>query len=197
MTATTKTRPIIFSPPLVYKIREGQKTETRRPIRRQPPYTLGYRMFPDLDGPGTARIVGPDYPDDDEDVVKCPYGAPGDGLWVRERWAPNGPVRAHYYADTIVPATGGGSGILDRHVTWRPSIHMPRDLCRLELTVLEVRVERLQSITRAAVIAEGRDSIEQFRKTWDLIYGPPRHRDDGWQRNPWVWVVCFEKAEGY
>lgn len=90
----------------------------------------------------------------------CPYGKPGDRLWVRETWLPfrhdhimDG-KRYAYSADSI------GNGDSDRcrvelGYKWRPSIHMPRAACRLTLEITDVRVQRVQDITSDDIIAEG------------------------------------------
>jgi hypothetical protein len=91
--AGVKERPILFSGPMVCAILEGRKTQTRRAINPQP--RVGHVISPDWgtspDGhqfgePGLWLENGPDYPDGAEDERRCPYGMPGDRLWVRETW---------------------------------------------------------------------------------------------------------------
>lgn len=90
-----KERPILFTGPNVLRILAGTKTQTRRPVRRQPRGNHYFQsMWGTSPGPnpvsfgevGLYREVGPDYPDDDSDNIRCPYGVPGDQLWVRETW---------------------------------------------------------------------------------------------------------------
>lgn len=127
--------------------------------------------------------------------VLCPYGQPGDRLWVRETWAPvpSGPCRPDnpvMYAATVEKP----------HIwTWKPSIHMPRWASRITLEVTGVRVERLQDISNADCWAEGMcddNNPEQklnrrwFSELWESINGP-----GSWEQNPWVWVVEFRRVE--
>lgn len=218
MTEETKMpreRPILFSGPMVRAIFEGRKTQTRRIIRHPrgrdtiPPH-LRYMLTRD----GHALLSGPDYPDGDDDEVKCPYGQVGDRLWVRETWCLADPDYGRYpgdgrpsrpdgrwcwYAATEpeVEPTGDQPG----RSPWRPSIYMPRWASRITLEVTGVRVQQLQQITAADARAEGcktlgvdpYDSVmrtrKNFRDLWDEINGP-----GSWARDPWVWVVEFSKA---
>ena len=157
-----KEHPIIFSAPMVRANHAGRKWMTRRVVK--PPFEMhanGFLTRPD----GHGGRLGP-YP--------CPYGASGDRIWVRERWATsigcdgtrpailetpgNGygwPV--WFAADDAVwwrGASQGGSAFVNRG-RWRASFHMPRWACRDVYTVTKVRVERLQAITREDAIAEG------------------------------------------
>lgn len=141
----------------------------------------------------------------------CPYGRPGDRLWVRETWAVRGiahgmkPSQAAkiasrdawcYAADD---ATGWQHG-------WKPSIHMPRAASRITLEITDVRCERLQDISEADAVAEGAEAIEVggedgvsmsdfshregYAKLWDQIHGP-----GSWASNPWVWAITFKRVE--
>lgn len=89
---------------------------------------------------------------------------------------------------------------------WRPSIHMPREVARIFLRVTDVRVERLQDITDDGVEKEGvpifgrtekevrcLQAFLRYRKVWDSTLKPQDRALCGWQANPWVWVVAFEK----
>ncbi len=127
--------------------------------------------------------------------VRCPYGQPGDTLWVRETWRPmsfgfnqiHGPVvRVQFAADMampVMPATEAQYDAThpDRSGLWRPSIHMPRWASRITLEVTAVRVERLQAISEADARAEG------IRENWcgDDLQGvagsrPWKEELDGW-----------------
>lgn len=181
-----KERPILFSGPMVRAILAGRKTMTRRVMKPQPDYEL---VRPVVDRK-TGEVHA--YCDPEPTGLKCPYGVPGDRLWVRECWGPcEGGVC--YRADEgpkVVPDDG----------RWHPSIHMPRWASRITLEVTDVRVERVQDITPAACASEGFDFVVtdglmprgQFAKLWDALNSK---RGFGWEANPWVWVVDFRRTE--
>jgi hypothetical protein len=218
-------RPILFSGPMVRAILEGRKTQTRRVVKPQPPVECGritvepfHPVVIDRHGderPG-AEIFGA-YDDNGEWGAKCPYGAPGDLLWVRETWAVDAPldqVRAEREdAMRVEPIFGHGpyyraDGIHENTgLTWRPSIHMPRWACRMVLELTAVRVERLQEISQQDVFREGLHNAQQkeierrvgkllmsqecYQDLWDSLNA---ERGFGWAVNPWVWVVEFRRA---
>lgn len=174
-----KERPILFSAPMVRAILKGRKTQTRRVVKSQPPlFAHATRHH--------QRLM----------VPNCPYGQPGDLLWVREAWAyhpdyPESTRRAIYRSEP---------GVEYDVPRWRPSIHMPRWASRILLEIVAVRVERLNDISEADAMAEGVDAfinsdgdeIEQasvmFMRLWEQINGP-----GSWAANSWVWVVEFKK----
>jgi len=174
--------PILFSTEMVRAILEGRKSQTRRVIKRIP-CQCGEWMpeeLPNVTDPEGWLAVDHSVRwwcetcTSEQDVVHCPYGKPGDVLWVRERFA-----RVHGRALSIGVLEGaieaGASTLPDatepQHVfvyrsdferlgiknplIWKPSIHMPRSACRLFLRVKDVRVERLKDISEADAIAEG------------------------------------------
>ncbi|HFX2567913.1 TPA: hypothetical protein ACRNOT_006353 [Pseudomonas aeruginosa] len=202
-------RPILFNDQMVCAILEGMKTVTRRVVKPQPDF-LGSMVDPNtpfktLDAGLHARIT-------------CPYGEPGDRLWVREAWAADAQVDAiapsdlsqgepiWYPADLSVRQTGC-SMISKGRV--RPSIHMPRWACRILLEITAVRVERLQDISEEQALAEGVrgepcDHARQacadigcwgdtakgaFGFLWESLNG-----EGSWAANPWVWVVEFKRV---
>ncbi|MFG8074350.1 hypothetical protein ACEOIB_11840 [Pseudomonas aeruginosa] len=202
-------RPILFNDQMVRAMLEGRKTVTRRVVKPQPDF-LGSMVDPNtpfktLDAGLHARIT-------------CPYGEPGDRLWVREAWAADAQVDAiapsdlsqgepiWYPADLSVRQTGC-SMISKGRV--RPSIHMPRWACRILLEITAVRVERLQDISEEQALAEGVrgepcDHARQacadigcwgdtakgaFGFLWESLNG-----EGSWAANPWVWVVEFKRV---
>jgi hypothetical protein len=212
-------RPILFSAPMVRALLAGTKTQTRRAMRCQPGLeatvhvehfhqTVVDRHGEDQPGP---EIFGAWW-DDGESGMRCPYGAPGDHLYVRETWMDllgtgierktGDPGRYAYAADTP-PGSYGDEARKTYGLKWKPSIHMPRWASRILLEVTEVRVQRLQDISGNDVIAEGcefpdgegiaRGQIRArwlpYRKLWESINGP-----GSWDANPWVWVIEFRKA---
>ncbi|WP_369916485.1 hypothetical protein AB8810_10885 [Xanthomonas sp. NCPPB 3005] len=163
-------RPILFNGPMVRAILAGAKTQTRRAMKNQPQPVVVPGLGPMLaiDQPrGQNRWLWPNARD--EVIASCPYGRPGDLLWVRENGLEHRRTRLFIHDATPgrwwTPEDGGrygasyGPGItrqsLLRDHKVRPSIHMPRWACRLVLEITNVRVERLQAISEADATAEG------------------------------------------
>jgi hypothetical protein len=206
--ASVRERPILFSGPMVRAILDGSKTQTRRVVKPQPfeddPELVVGKYHPAVtsrDGfeePGDEVFGVWNY--DGDYAVRCPYGAPGGRLWVRETWKLTPECGLSYRAD---PPFGEDS--YERG--WKPSIHMPRRHSRVALELTEVRVERLQAITAEGAIAEGvpsrgieRDGpciasaimyLHDFEQLWNGINA---ERGYGWDANPWVWVLTFRRA---
>lgn len=183
-------RPILFSGPMVRAIIEGRKTVTRRVAKPVKHPDLGNIYTP-------GALVLENEPQHVIDRA-CPYGQPGDRLWVRETFAVYGDKKMyaiHYRADRPHHVGQKGMG-------YKPSIHMPRWASRILLEITAVRVERLHEMKAADYIAEGcpggHDSIpgynysacpgEHFRHIWEATGGD-------WAANPWVWVVEFKRVE--
>ena len=174
-----KSRPILFSAPMVRALLEGRKTQTRRIVKTRK--KLVNRGFSQIQYGAICS----------EQPHQCPYGQPGDLLWVRETWADMQcePPVAVYRADGERPIT----------MQWKPSIHMPRLLSRLTLEITGMRVERLQDISAIDASAEGiftpeigyanlgeRAPILQYARLWEEINGA-----GAWDKNPFVWVLEF------
>ena len=202
MKDNTKDRPIIFSGDMVNAILAGNKTQTRRVIKPQPwlidPAEKEYHKWECYDGKNYY-------------LIECPYGQPGDRLWVRETWGlyntepKDGPVGAMIFHK----ATDGENYEL-RHQLWRSPIFMPRWASRITLEITGVRVERLQDITPIDCEAEGiflplleNPTVDEalhylaaynhaYEKLWDSINAK---RGYGWETNCWVWVIGFKKLE--
>lgn len=147
----TKERPILFSGLMVRSILGGRKTQIRRVIKPQPGsgiqdcYAMPDGRFNWLHLPqGRGVGVG---------IFACPYGQPGDRLWVREAWGrrdldPGKPGDAWYRADWK-------TGPYIQGLRWRPSIHMPRWASRITLEIESIAVQRVQEIKPDGAIAEG------------------------------------------
>ena len=204
-----KERPILFSAPMVRAILAGTKTQTRRAMRDQPCELLDFNR-----GGLSIRVRGAVYQAFSPTLppVRCPYGQPGDRLWVRETFAKiDGQTQP--WIETDYRATyshgdrlGDTLGVKKR---WTPAIHMPRAASRITLEVAGVRVERLQDISEADAQAEGctmnhngyfwggphavsglkqmATASSAYRDLWESINGP-----GSWGANPWVWVVEFK-----
>ena len=203
---------------MVRAILSGQKTQTRRVLKYQQIRCteLPFLLFPQSRNESVEQ-TGFIWPNAKEQVLAlCPYGQPGDRLWVREAWAThvcfdNIPPRdlttrsIHYQADGKVE-TG----------KYRQAFFMPRWASRILLEVTGVRVERLQDISEEDAKAEGADCLitanctaEQrellamplmddatpyrngYALLWESING-----DGSWEANPWVWVIEFKRLEG-
>lgn len=208
-------RPILFSGPMVQAILDGRKTQTRRVLKNQPGKFVhiehderkGWQYWWDVGTSGMPDVSQEYAP------LKCPYGIPGDRLWVRETWQVDAP-RDGTWADTQFYGCKGSplSDIPAQYqrpeyclfraswtgtpIIWRPSIHMPRWACRTILEITEIRVQRLQEISEEDAKAEGvkvgvncPDHIIAFGRLWESINGP-----GSWAENPWVWCVSFRKV---
>jgi len=207
-----KERPILFSAPMVRAILDGAKTQTRRvvkPSRGRPIEFLGGggSDSPDWNNPecwgyewhdGASFVtLKADPMDAHQYTYPCPYGQPGDRLWVREAFGHFERNDTLKPGDTIYYRADGECLELQ---PWRPSIHMPRWASRITLEVTGVRVERLQDISEADAQAEGCADVDYsagrtyrhaYRDLWESING-----EGAWSLNPWVWVVSFHRMEG-
>lgn len=197
-----KERPILFSAPMIRALLDGRKTMTRRVVKPQPD-----EMF----NPSSQVAL-------ESWTIGCPYGRPGDRLWVRETWFPC-PVGKFCPNPTPIPkslpegwtvlfAADGDS--VSSPLRWKPSIFMPRWASRITLELTSVRVERVQDISEDDAKAEG--VIEQFRTVvlrpdggpdyhipnsyrggfanlWDSLNAKRGFR---WETNPWVWAISFK-----
>lgn len=154
-----KNRPILFSAPMIRAILDDAKTQTRRIVKAKLAAELTDEGWPNVPPLAIASVM-----------ESCPYGQPGERLWVRETWtAPPGSVKYDevlYRADltdeqmaeerVLMGLAGSMAAVAsDRPMPWRPSIHMPRWASRIDLEVTGVRVERLQNITEQDARAEG------------------------------------------
>ena len=195
-------KPILFNTEMVRAILEGRKTVTRRVVKDMD-IINGWDC--ESDGPTIAYIhqaTGDSYPP----TMPCPHH-PGDILWVRETWAKS-------MAGTFMYRADDKAIMVER---WHPSIHMPKEAARLFLRVTDVRVERLQDITdyRAEgihpseaceeyfAVCGGCDplnsptgcdnEIDAFAGLWDRTVKPADLPLYGWEANPWVFVIEFER----
>ena len=200
-----KARPILFNTDMVKAILAGQKTQTRREAKNifaAPRFRSGWKAVrPDgraaISTDAPAGMLG----------EACPFGQPGDLLYVRETFAICDDNSIHDGGAIYLASDPCGA---DR---WKPSIHMPRWASRLTLEITDVRVERLQDISEEDARSEGIQSkpgiaviegkqtpspayfvgglhpegspSEAFRSLWSSIYS-------NWHTNPWVWVVEYK-----
>lgn len=168
-----KERPILFSGEMVRAILEGRKTQTRRVVKPLPSWQVHSVCKPD--GAADPWAVWFHYPETDRvgHLRECPYGKPGNRLWVRETWASgyqNGCWGTIFAADkTFVQgkrAHAKGPHFhakeIGEHVRWKPSIHLHRWASRILLEITDVRVQRLHDIKADDAIAEGVEKLAEF-----------------------------------
>ena len=218
-----KERPILFSAPMVRAILSGSKSQTRRVVKPQP--TDGGLEWATACGGDFAAWQDPlllldEHSEDGGPCQRqCPYGQPGDRLWVRETFAivPRTAYRCsegvqqtlrpddEFEHDAAIYKAGWDRS--NGGFRWRPSIHMPRWASRISMEIVSVRVERLQDISEADAQAEG-CALECMTPTGDdsgsAIHGPGGYialwesinGPGSWDANPWVWVVEVKRVEG-
>ncbi len=209
--------PILFTAPMVRAILAGEKVQTRRVAKPQP---IGCGV----------KVVAEELT---TLLNRCPYGKPGHTLWVKETFqiesnegiesATEYPPpfkddrptwrykdaegnacweQCHYAATDPKPEL-----VLDDDLLgWRPSIFMPRWASRIQLEVTQVRLERVQAISHADVLAEGvrwegdpggrtnrQVGLATYEELWNKINSK---RGYGWAMNPWVFVIEFKVIAG-
>ncbi len=199
-------KPITFNSEMVKAILDGRKTQTRRLLKPQPnnlpigaycdPYNKNYEHFTFwnkehkmiLTAGGNIKNTA---------HWKCPYGKPGDRLWVRETWQRITDLAGYRYKATDLTPDKG---------QWKSPIFMPRWASRITLEITSIRVERLQEISLADAYSEGMEnrccngdmcgcqgemSLSDFHNLWDFLSKPGFK----WEDSPWVWVIEFKKVK--
>lgn len=220
-------RPILFSGPMVRALLAGTKTQTRRRVKdrriewtagegddRNDPRNYGFEM----DCGDWAKLKASTDRRDGEEQIPCPYGQPGDRLWVREQVI-DIDGRAYYADDLRVVYNSGKPAVWLWRVRSLSPRYLPRWASRLSLAITDVRVQRLQELSEDDAIAEGvqrnvhgdgswspedgwidyagddechpaQSARESFSTLWESIYGP-----GSWGANPWVWAVTFQQTD--
>lgn len=200
--------PILFSAEMVFAILEGRKTMTRRVIKPQVPADAT-DVFYWYHGEFPAEQCAKQgcwywHPGGIVHHKACPYGEPGDRLWVKESWAvakeydhlppsklPRRELdRVWYIYDGEKPGEFGRT---------RSARFMPRCASRITLEIVGIRIQKLLEITDEDMIAEGIGALTEkqidvhwnFIEFWDSINAK---RGYGWDTNPWVWVIEFGRV---
>lgn len=200
-------RPVIFSGPMVRAVLDDLKTNTRRVMNPQPILKGTAWEWRGLKWTDADRCPAGTF---ESVLAHCPYGKPGDKLWVRECF--------DCFAADFSDAQCGITYRADNHSEyvrclewpqkvsltpkWRPAIHMPRWASRILLEIEQVRVERVQEIGEEDALAEG-VQVENpqargyygprnaFKHLWDSING--KREGCAWKDNPWVWAISFKR----
>jgi hypothetical protein len=199
-------RPILFSAPMVRAILDGRKTQTRRVAKVPPQWSVPPARFYG----GTFNRYGCDQ----SESIKCPYGVPGDRLYVKEAWGYFGGDEYLYQRNKSSVGYRADHNGIDQIPgdRWRPSIFMPRWASRLTLEITAVRVEQLNQINANDAKAEGvvfdpdktsipcaaraypelndAGHIGVYRNLWDSING----KKHPWASNPYVWCLEFRRV---
>ena len=223
--------PILFSGEMVRAILESRKTQTRRVIGTVDNSDKFVEMMRDK-AVFTDTITFTPHYGPHKFIIRCAYGKPGDRLWVRETWQ-------HVYADmmgnrfTSIPLPNdkdvhrywleyAATPSDEEPPRWKPSIFMPRWASRITLEIINVRVEKVQEISRDNAFREGVEAVNPYAIVPDLPPGFPAAFKDylneknfftadpvasfrslwdslnakrgfGWKVNPWVWVIEFKR----
>lgn len=202
-------KPILFHTEMVRAILDGRKTYTRRLVKFLPGENSQWTGYIK---DGLMLYNGRNEPC----IRKAPY-QPSDTLYVRETWkkAPNG---YYYYEDWQ-------RGDIADITKWHPSIHMPKEAARIWLKVTNVRVERLHEMKPVDVIKEGAypdcwdclntygesgsqccygteeqcSQCDEVMMEWEKLWASTIKKSNlnhyGWDANPWVWIIEFERCE--
>ena len=203
-------KPILFNTEMVRAILDGRKSCTRRIVKHDVEAILNspyHKEHPEVE---------------DEQIISklcIPPYQPGDILYVRETWQYlyeldgneqiiEGTGKYYYAATDTIPFDTyvDASGVTHERVPWHPSIHMPKEAARIWLKVTNVKVERLQEITIDGIRNEGLSSMAVHAgdmkialKEWGLLWNSTIKKSDldsyGWNANPWVWVIEFERCD--
>ncbi len=176
---------LMFKAPLVRSILDGTKTQTRRIAKEfagRDDLDAILRRFPNQNG--------------------CPYGGPGDRIYVREtfcyQWSDERGWLDECWFRATTPDVEHPDG--GEKSPWKPAIHMPKTVARIWLEITGVRVERLQDISEADAKAEGVDAgkylgldrayARAFSELWESTGG-------NWAANPWCWVIDFKRDQNH
>ena len=215
--------PILFNTEMVRANLDGRKTCTRRVIKPQPDEKHTFPLGFVIDSTEKKKVgsfgFGIDEYGGSIQYAKPPY-QPGDILYIRETWERfecwncDGDERGNCPKEpkkSVLDKTCGcymyrATDEISGDAKWHPSIHMPKEAARIWLKVTDVRVERLQEITIDDIRNEGLSSmavhagdmeiaIEEWKNLWNSTIKKSDLDRYGWDANPWVWMIEFERCE--
>lgn len=217
-------RGMIFNAEMVRALLDGRKTQTRRIMKVQPVLNGNfYEVFGSAWSKGMTSI--PAVPGHSLST-RCPFGAVGDRIWVREGFFPaplemqsepprktmwNIAYRDGMQMEKLAPAEYNPT--IYNYERWTPSIHMPRWASRILLEITDVRVERLNAISEEDATAEGIPPAGSLLPDYPGTFLTPKgdfatakvafqrlwesiYGEESWKANPWVWVIEFKRVEG-
>lgn len=213
-------KPILFNTEMVRAILDGRKSCTRRINKNANDYVVPDMDFYDSDKRTYAVHNYSDKEHKDKLSIAertCPI-CPGDILYVRKSYS-------ELSFGYVYKADGENIGHLGNVIKWHPSIHMPKEAARIWLKVTDVRVERLQEMKPVDVIKEGAypdcwdclntygesgsqccygteeqcSQCDEVMMEWEKLWNSTIKKSDldsyGWNANPWVWTIEFERCE--
>lgn len=213
-------KPILFNTAMVQAILEGRKTTTRRIIKVNSSFDFigcssedGCEFNRAAFGKGSFdKLLDAEI----KERIKAPY-MPNDILYVRETWC-KGKVEVADNGELYISQCTGDENIIYKQqaiendvniseTVWKPSIFMPKEVARIFLKVTSVKVERLQDIDDEGAKAEGSNvgigiaekmkegAIDRFKRIWNSTVNKKDIDKYGWNANPYVWVIEFERIE--
>jgi hypothetical protein len=173
-----RTRPIAFNAAMVQEILAGKKTATRRIVASQP-NKRGSEPYWNVGG---FKLR--------DNRMKCPHGATGDRLWVRETTHEKDGSGRYADGKQVLLASG------EPRPWWYsqsvcPSMHMPKAASRIVLEITAVGAEWLQGITESGARSEGFARREEFARAWDVLFAK---NGRGFDADPLVWAIQFKLA---
>lgn len=192
--------PILFNTEMVRAILDGRKSCMRRICKDGNEYTVPDMNFYNADRRTYAihNYADKEHTDKLSTAERtCPI-CPGDILYIRETWSPVF-IRPRRYLYKVEC-----KDVENLPIKWHPSIHMPKEATRIWLEVTDVRVERLQEMWASDVPKEGiyfnkpttaDEMLMAFAKLWNSTIKKSDLDSYGWNANPWVWVIEFERCK--
>jgi hypothetical protein len=218
-------KPMLYSTPMIIANLEKRKTVTRRIIKNRDLYLMyADKISTDEMKEYLNSPLCSIQPDSEDQAIKYLLDSyrikKGNVLWVRETWRRfDSMLECSHYDECGCAGHNGDfiykASLPDDEHRFYPSIHMPKEACRMFLEVTDVRISRLQDITAEQAIAEGilsrpaaggwlreyyhylkdkwgPDPVHSFKTLWESINGK-----GSWEQNPYVWEIHYKRLDGY